>query len=566
MSRMCTVVAVEQEIGTSTRRASHAFVSAPVAIIGIVAVTASQVFAQAAPPLQFNGPVSVGPLSVELRMTNRDASVDTSTITPSLTTSPGDIVFVSTRDGNPEIYSVKADGTNLTRLTNNPANDDAPVWSPDGKRIAFATDRDGSWEIYVMNADGTNVVRRTFSASYSGDPCWSPDGNRIVYSTLSNGSLNIWTVSPDSGSPALLLEMPGYDAHPALSPDGSRLAVTSDWYAYDFVYDVFIANADGTGWTGLTGDIFDHVDYVRPSWSPDSAKLAVAITQTTGVDQYITQLGVMNADGSGLTPLISAATWAKSSWSPDGTTIAFTSESSGVLNISWVSATDGSKSGTIVTNGYSPDWGPALPKPALPKLVAAFEYACNGMTCGFDGSASSGGDGAITTWAWDFGDGSTGAGVTTSHDYAAGGSYPVRLTVTDTNGSTSTQTENVIVQPPGSPASFTLSLNQNVFAPGETMTVAAKLAPGLAPSAVDAYVVVQLPTGQLLSLQLPGGIVPGIIPIARGIVPIAYQGTLISYTFNGSEPHGTYTWYSVLTQPGTLNFVSPLQRTTFTVP
>ena len=510
------VVAISE---AQTRRRCRAFVSALLAIIGIVALTASQIFAQGAPP--------------------------------------GDIVFVSTRDGNPEIYSVNADGTNLTRLTNNPANDAAPVWSPDGKRIAFASDRDGSWEIYVMNADGTNVVRRTFSASYSLDPCWSPDGTRIVYSTFS-GNGNIWTVSPDSGSPALLLEKRGYVAHPALSPDGGRLAVISDWYAYDFVYDVFIANADGTGWTGLTDDIFDHVDYVRPSWSPDSAKLAVAITQTTGVDQYVTQLGVMNADGTGLTPLISAATGTKSSWSPDGTTIAFTSESDGALAISWVSATDGSKSGTIVTNGYSPDW-----RPALPKLVAAFEYACEGMTCGFDGSASSGGDGAITTWAWDFGDGSTGAGVTTSHDYAAAGSYPVRLTVTDTNGSTRTQTKYVIVQPPSSAASFTLSLNQSVFAPGETMTVSAKLEPGLAPSAVDAYVVVQLPTGQLLSLQLPGGIVPGIVPIARGIVPIANEAMLISYTFSGIEPRGTYTWYAVLTRPGTMEFVSPLQQVTF---
>ena len=288
----------------------------------------------------------------------------TFTLEPPVTTSPGNIVFVSTRDGNPEIHSVNADGTNLTRLTNNPANDDAPTWSPDRRRIAFASDRDGSPEIYVMNADGTNVVRRTFSGSYSGDPCWSADGNQIVYSTVSNGSLNIWTVSPDSGSPALLLEKPGYDAHPALSPDGSRLAVTSDWYAYDFVWDIFIANADGTGWTGLTGDIFDHLDYARPSWSPDSAKLAVVIMTRIGWDEYATQLGVMNADGSGLTPLISGvtgpllspATFAKSSWSPDGTMIAFTSKSSGVFSISWVNATDGSKSGTIVTNGYSPDW------------------------------------------------------------------------------------------------------------------------------------------------------------------------------------------------------------------
>ena len=279
----------------------------------------------------------------------------------------GDIVFVSTRDGNPEIYSVNADGSNLTRLTDHPANDDAPVWSPDRKRIAFASDRDGSLEIYVMNADGTNVVRRTFSASYSQDPCWSADGSRIVYSTISGSTgVNIWTVSPDSGSPSLLLETRGYDAHPALSPDGTRLAVMSDWWAFDFVWDIFIANADGTGWTGITNTIFDHVDYVRPSWSPDSAKLAVAITRRTGWDEYATQIGVMNADGSGLTPLVSAATglpffnpatWTKTSWSPDGTMIAFTSESSGVFNISWVNATDGNKSGTIITNGYSPDWG-----------------------------------------------------------------------------------------------------------------------------------------------------------------------------------------------------------------
>ena len=154
----------------------------------------------------------------------------------------GDIVFVSTRDGNPEIYSVRADGSNVTRLTNHPANDDAPVWSPDRKRIAFASDRDGSPEIYVMNADGTNVVRRTFSGSYSGNPCWSPDGTRIVYSRLSNGSANIWAVSPDSGPETLLVQQIGYEDHPALSPDGTRLAIMSDWWAFDFVWDIFIAN------------------------------------------------------------------------------------------------------------------------------------------------------------------------------------------------------------------------------------------------------------------------------------------------------------------------------------
>ena len=59
------------------------------------------------------------------------------------------------------------------------------------------------------------------------------------------------------------------------------------------------------------------------------------------------------------------------------------------------------------------------------------------------------------------------------------------------------------------------------------MTVTAKLSPGSPSEPVDGYVVVQLPTGQFLSLQLGGSIVPGIVPIARGIVPLAYEAALV---------------------------------------
>jgi len=70
--------------------------------------------------------------------------------------SPDMIAFHSGRDGNFEIYVMNADGTNPTRLTNNPAFDALPAWSPDGTKIAFFSDRDGNGDIYVMNADGTN--------------------------------------------------------------------------------------------------------------------------------------------------------------------------------------------------------------------------------------------------------------------------------------------------------------------------------------------------------------------------------------------------------------------------
>jgi TolB protein len=267
------------------------------------------------------------------------------------------IVFVSDRDGNAEIYSCNADGSNISRLTNNAGIDDQPAWSPDGSHIAFVSDRTGYREIYIMNADGSNVVRRTFSGGYSVNPAWSPDGARIAYSASSNGGGGIWVVGAVSGSPSVLFEEPGRIAYPSWSPDGTKLALVSDWFAYDFVYDIFTINADGTNFTALTDDIFDQIDYVHPSWSPGGTKLAVAIiNHWIGASQYNTQVGVMSGDGSGLTAIISGAdSKTRTSWSADGTKIAYTSLLGSRKDISWVSA-DGSASGTIVTNGWNADW------------------------------------------------------------------------------------------------------------------------------------------------------------------------------------------------------------------
>lgn len=115
------------------------------------------------------------------------------------------------------------------------------------------------------------------------------------------------------------------------------------------------------------------------------------------------------------------------------------------------------------------------------------------------------------------------------------------------------------------PTGLSVALNGSAFGPGQTMVVTARLTPLSTPSPVDAYIVAQLPGGALLSLQLNGGIVPGIVPLARSVVPFSFVGVIAQYTFTGIEPHGMYTWYSVLTQPGTLNFVSPLHQTSFTV-
>ncbi|MBU0492159.1 MAG: hypothetical protein KKB13_09955, partial [Chloroflexi bacterium] len=53
-------------------------------------------------------------------------------------------------------YTISADGTNIVNLTNNPADEQGPVYSPDGNKLIFISNRDGAFNIFVMNADGTN--------------------------------------------------------------------------------------------------------------------------------------------------------------------------------------------------------------------------------------------------------------------------------------------------------------------------------------------------------------------------------------------------------------------------
>lgn len=99
------------------------------------------------------------------------------------------IAFASFRDRNGqtcfhecspsgEIYVANADGSDERRLTDSPASDGSPSWSPDGKLIAFSSDRsnpeDHEYEIYVMNADGNDVRRITTNGVWDREPVWRP--------------------------------------------------------------------------------------------------------------------------------------------------------------------------------------------------------------------------------------------------------------------------------------------------------------------------------------------------------------------------------------------------------
>ena len=87
------------------------------------------------------------------------------------------VAFMSSRDGDWEVYAINMDGSGLKQLTNNGARDGLPTWSPDGKSIAFVSDQGGAWAIWVMNADGSNQ-RKLFdlNGGYgSGNSDWTTE-------------------------------------------------------------------------------------------------------------------------------------------------------------------------------------------------------------------------------------------------------------------------------------------------------------------------------------------------------------------------------------------------------
>jgi TolB protein len=201
------------------------------------------------------------------------------------------LVFYSNREGNDEIFIMEADGKKVTNLTNNPAGDRIADVSPDGSKIVFSSDREKRTELYVMNIDGSDVRRLTDNDNYEDAPAWSPDGKRIVFSRdvrsegetsqniPSNGE--IFIVDADGTNEKRLTDRPGFDGGPQFSPDGNRIAFYGK--TPEGNYEIFLMNADGTDVINLTEDELE--DY-SPSWSPDGKWIAYTKGNSANYDVW----------------------------------------------------------------------------------------------------------------------------------------------------------------------------------------------------------------------------------------------------------------------------------------
>jgi len=168
---------------------------------------------------------------------------------------------------NMEIYTIGIDGSNIIKLTDNPARDYFPKYSPDGKIIVFSSERDGNIQLYTMNSNGENVKRLMENEFIDNSGMFSPDGLNIIFDSNRGGNSDLYTINSDgSGEPKNLTINSADNFEACYSPDGSMLVYRSNKGLTDSMsYDIFVMSADGSNQINITPDLKDTNEF-DPSW------------------------------------------------------------------------------------------------------------------------------------------------------------------------------------------------------------------------------------------------------------------------------------------------------------
>ena len=302
-------------------------------------------------------------------------------------------------DGQFQVWAANPDMSQQVQLTSGPRDAWFPAWSPDNRRIAFASHRSDPdpadnvevMDVFTMRADGSDVRRVTDSLGYSGTPSWSPDGRWIVFSAdradYPRGQGIYITRSDGSSRPRRVTALPAGQEWQELarfSPDGSRIVFTEyrvvpglgdDGLPTDIEQSaLFTVRPDGTKLRRITAWDLSASD---ADWSPDGRRLVFG-TRPVWADR-LQELMISDADGGHLQnlshdhPLSPPTTpddpYRESfnpAWSPDGRQIVFvyasyTEQDGFKMGLQTIRPDGSHRAWLSLGEEHQPDWGSARP-------------------------------------------------------------------------------------------------------------------------------------------------------------------------------------------------------------
>lgn len=282
----------------------------------------------------------------------------------------GQIAFASDRSGNPQIYIINTDGTDLHVITNMSEGACQPNWSPDGSVLVFVSpcraraefydDFYSSSSLYSIKPDGTEMRSMTVVPGSDFDPAWSPDGERIAFASERDGQKEIYVLTVDSGAVIRLTNSPlGVEnTQPSWSPDGTQIVYTVKRLD---AFQVWMMTSTGRDNVQLVRSGQTLWDYL-PFWSTDGKTIYFNQRNLGPGRPWLMSIPFENYATQSAVRLNLPTPIEDVEFSPDGLWIVFeSSNENGNRDVYYSSVTGGNRTRLTDDPGvdFDPDWSSA---------------------------------------------------------------------------------------------------------------------------------------------------------------------------------------------------------------
>jgi Tol biopolymer transport system component len=305
------------------------------------------------------------PGDVARRLTDHDKHRHFMNSAPALSPKGDKIAYLTDRSGFTDIHILNTiDGKDLGKIVQGERSDlfeqmhwmrPGMKWSPDGEKLVFAAKSGGKDALYLFDVK-TKSVSASFRLDLDGvfSPDWSPDGKRIAFMGILDGRSDLYELTIADGSAKKLTDDIFSDLDPVYSPSGDRIAFVSDrgdslaaprdrFAMQRFGYsrtDLYILDLKSGNLRRLTAD---RSDEKSPAWSPDGRTIAF-ISDRSGINNiYLVDTETDSA--SALTNLVSGVIHL--SWSREGSRLAFSAFDNGGYDIYLMTNPLGVKPGSV---------------------------------------------------------------------------------------------------------------------------------------------------------------------------------------------------------------------------